>query len=221
MVKGARCATDTGWSGTVRDKPVAFLAQIEFWLGRGSFGASFTLPGTPPMFKYVAPLAAIGLFTAPASAQEAPPPSPLVSALAACRTIADEGARLACYDKASEALTGAAARGDIAVVDRDQVRKVRRSLFGFAVPKFPFFNRKDDKDDEPKEITSTVQGFAFVGNGRFRVVIGDSYGTWETTESAPLRDPKGGEKVTIKSGVMGSYFMQIGKQRWVRARRVR
>jgi hypothetical protein len=173
------------------------------------------------MFRYLAPLAAIGLVASPASAQQAPPPSPLVNALAACRAVTDEGARLACYDKASEALTGAAARGDIAVVDRDQVRKVRRSLFGFAVPKFPFFARKDEKDDEPQEISSTVQGFAFVGNGRFRVAIADSYGTWETTESAPLRDPKNGEKVTIKSGLMGSYFMQIGKQRWVRARRVR
>ena len=173
------------------------------------------------MFKFMVPLAAVGLFALPASAQQAPPPSPLVSALAACRAVTDEGARLACYDKASEALTGAAARGDIAVVDRDQVRKVRRSLFGFAVPKFPFFARKDDKDDEPKEITSTVQGFAFAGNGRFRVVIADNYGTWETTESAPLNDPKPGTKVTIKSGVMGSYFMQVGKQRWVRARRVR
>lgn len=173
------------------------------------------------MFRYLAPLAAFGLVASPASAQQAPPPSPLVNALAACRAVTDEGARLACYDKASDALTGAAARGDIAVVDRDQVRKVRRSLFGFAVPKFPFFARKDEKDDEPQEISSTVQGFAFVGNGRFRVAIADSYGTWETTESAPLRDPKNGEKVTIKSGLMGSYFMQIGKQRWVRARRVR
>ena len=173
------------------------------------------------MFRYLVPLAAVGLVASPAVAQEAPPPSPLVNALAACRSITDEGARLACYDKASEALTGAAARGDIAVVDREQVRKVRRSLFGFAVPKFPFFNRKDDKDDEPKEITSTVQGFGGAANGRFRVVIADNYGTWESTESAPLRDPKPGDKVTIKSGLMGSYFMQIGKQRWVRARRVR
>jgi hypothetical protein len=173
------------------------------------------------MFRYFAPIAAVGLVASSASAQEASPPSPLVSALAACRTITDEGARLACYDKTSEALTGAAARGDIAVVDRDQVRKVRRTLFGFAVPKFPFFNRKDDKDDEPKEITSTVQGVGFAENGRFRVVIADSYGTWETTESVPMRDPKNGDKVTIKSGAMGSYFMQIGKQRWVRARRVR
>lgn len=173
------------------------------------------------MFKYLAPIAAVGLFAPPASAQQAPPPSPLVGALAACRNLTDDAARLACYDKASEALTGAAARGDIAVVDRDQVRKVRRSLFGFAVPKFPFFDRKDDKDDEPKEIITSVQGFGGAGNGRFRVVLADSYGTWETTESAPLRDPKNGDKVTIKSGVMGSYFMQIGKQRWVRARRVR
>ena len=173
------------------------------------------------MFRYLAPIAAIGVLASPASAQDVPPPSPLVSALAACRAISDEGARLACYDKASEALTGAAARGDIAVVDREQARKVRRSLFGFAVPSFPFFAHKDDKEEEPKNITSTLRGFSSIGDGRYRVVIADGDAVWETTESASFRDPKQGEKVSIESGLMGSYFMQVGKQRWVRARRVR
>ena len=173
------------------------------------------------MRKYLIPFAAglLALLTSSASAQKAPPPSPLVGALAACRGLMDDAARLACYDKASEALTGAAARGDIAVVDRDQVRKVRRSLFGFAIPKFPFFGGKDD-NDEPKEITTTLQGFGSMGSGRFRVILADNYGVWETTESAPL-DPRNGDKVTVKPGVLGSYFMQISTQRWVRARRVR
>jgi hypothetical protein len=173
------------------------------------------------MLRYLTPLAGLAFIATTASAQNAPPPSPLVNALAACRSITDEAARLSCYDRASEALTGAAARGDIAVVDREQARKVSRSLFGFAVPKFPFFNRKDEKDDEPKGITSTLQGFSSIGNGRYRVVIAENNATRETTESMSLRDPKNGDKVTIETGAMGSYFMQIGKQRWVRARRVR
>ena len=175
------------------------------------------------MFRHFVPLIVISLIASPASAEDRQQPSPLINALAACRTISDGAARLACYDRASDALTGAAARGDIAVVDREQVRNVRRSLFGFAIPKFPFFSgRKDAKEEEEqKEITSTVQAFRSIGNNRYRVVIADNNAIWETTESMALRDAKTGEKVTITAGSIGSYFMQIGKQRWVRARRVR
>ena len=174
------------------------------------------------MLRYFTLLAAVALVASPASAKDEAQPSPLVNALGACRAITDETARLACYDRASDALTGAAARGEIAVVDREQVRNVRRSLFGFSVPKFPFFaGRKDDKEEEQKEITSTVQAFRSIGNNRYRVVIAADNAMWETTEAMPLRDAKTGDKVTITAGSIGSYFMQIGKQRWVRARRVR
>lgn len=161
--------------------------------------------------------------TSPSHATEPQSPSPLVGALQACQSISDAAEKLACFERASQALISAEAKGEVAVVHQEQVRKVRRSLFGFAVPKFPFFpKRADDKDDEePREIVSTLQSFNSIGNGRYRVGIAEASAIWETTESASLRDPKTGDKVTIESGALGSYFLQIGTQRWVRARRVR
>src|SRR5690606_15796466 len=68
---------------------------------------------------------------ASALAQTAPPErAATVQALADCRKLSEDSARLACYDKAVAALDQAEARGDIVVVDRDQARKVRRQAFG-------------------------------------------------------------------------------------------
>lgn len=159
----------------------------------------------------------------PSLARDREPAGPSnLRALEECQRIGEATARLACYDVAGPALTGAAKQGQLAVVDREQVRKVRRSLFGFSVPKFPFFDRRDKADDEPKEIVSTIQSFSAIGNGRYRMAIGDGSAVWETTESSmAINDPKRGEKVTITRAALGSYFLQIGSQRWVRARRIR
>jgi hypothetical protein len=166
-------------------------------------------------------LVAAAVTTSASGAKDTQPPSPLLSALQACHSIADAAQKLACFERASQALISAEENGEIAVVHQKQVQEVRRSLFGFSVPKFPFFSKKgNDADDEPREIISSLRSFNSIGNGRYRVGIADASAIWETTESAMLRDPKPGDKVTIKGGVMGSYFMQIGTQRWVRARRV-
>lgn len=175
------------------------------------------------MMKLIVSAAGLGvLLAAPASAQQQQP-SPLYNQLTACRAIADTQARLACFDDASAKLAEAVEKGNLAVIDREQVRKVRRSLFGFAVPKFPFFGDKDSEaeDDEPKEIITTMRAFASIGNGRYRVSIAEPQSVWETTESTSYVEPRTGAKVTIKGGVLGSYFMQVGSNRWARARRVR
>lgn len=170
----------------------------------------------------LATLVAATVAASPLGAAETKSPSPLIGALQACQSISDGAAKLNCLERASQALISAEAKGEIAVVHQEQVKKVRRSLFGFSVPKFPFFPKRDnDDDDEPREIVSTLRSFSSIGNGRYRVGIAEASAVWETTEGADLRDPKPGEKVTIKGGILGSYFMQIGTQRWVRARRVR
>jgi hypothetical protein len=153
----------------------------------------------------------------------APSSSPSVAALAACRATADPAARLACYDRAVPTLLGAASSGDLAIIDRQQAREVRRTLFGFAVPDLPFFKKRPGRaeDEAPKELVSTVRSFSSLGNDRFRFAITDGNALWESTESAQLRDPRQGEKVTIQRGAIGSFFAQFEGQRAVRVRRVR
>lgn len=147
----------------------------------------------------------------------------LVAAIQDCQKIGDNAQRLACYDRNVAALATAQARGDVSIVDRNQIQQVRRSLFGFSGVHIPFFGNSRDRDarDEPRELKSTLTSYRDIGNGFFRFSITEPQSTWESTEGSSFSDGRAGDKVTIQSGALGSYFVQIGNQRWVRARRIR
>ena len=165
---------------------------------------------------------ALAVCAAPAAAKErALPNSPLVAALANCQKIADGPARLACYDKAAAAIVTASNSGDIRVVDRESVRKARRSLFGFSLPSIPFFDSGDEKDAPPAKLDSTIVSFSSIGNGFYRFTIADEKAVWESTEAANVRDAKSGEPVTISRSKIGSYWAKIGNRRELRVRRIR
>ena len=165
--------------------------------------------------------AAIAAGQSAAVAKTAPAPSPLVTAIDACRQIADPTQRLACYDRAATALVDATRSGEVRVVDRGQVRQVRRSLFGYSMPKLPFFAGDDSAADSPDELETTIKSAREIGYGRYRIVLTEGDAVWETTEdSISLREPKAGQKISIRRGPMGSYFVRINGQRSVKGRRV-
>ena len=144
-----------------------------------------------------------------------------MDALIGCRAQADPQARLRCYDAAAEALASATASGSVVVVDREEIRKARRSLFGFSVPKLPFFNGDKSQDDEQEEIIAQVASARSLGNGKWQVDLGTA-GIWHTTESSAYpATPKPGDTVKIRSGILGSYFITVGKGRTVKGIRVR
>ena len=167
------------------------------------------------------PIVAIALLAGAASAKDPPKQSPLVAALEACRAITDPTERLACYDKEAGALLTATQTGAVAVVDKSEVRKARKSLFGFAMPKIPFFSGDDSADEVSDTLESTVKQANGIGYGKFRITIAEGDAVWETTESyATMRDPRAGDKISIKRGPLGSYMLRIGKNRGVKGRRV-
>jgi len=66
----------------------------------------------------------------PAFAQETAPQRPeVLNRLTACRSVTAAAERLACYDRQVAALEAAEAAREIAVVDRQQIRRPRRSRF--------------------------------------------------------------------------------------------
>ena len=166
-------------------------------------------------------IAATATGQSPAAAKTAPTPSPLVIAIEACRKIADPTQRLACYDRAAPALVDAARTGEVRVVDRGQVRQVRRSLFGYSMPKLPFFSGDDSATDTPDELATTIKSVRDIGYGKYRIVLTEGDAVWETTEaSISVSEPKAGQKISIRRGPMGSYFVRINGQRSVKGRRV-
>lgn len=171
----------------------------------------------------VATTAGLLLATAPAAAKDKdkPAPSPLVTAIERCRQIVDPTQRLACYDSAAGALVQAANTGTVAIVDQGEIRKARRSLFGFTLPKIPFFSGDSTSEEAQRQLDSTITSVRALNNGYFRIVIADNNAVWETTDSSISFDPpRAGQKITILRGPLGSYFLRIDGQVGVRGRRV-
>jgi len=166
-------------------------------------------------------LAALAALSTATLAKDPPKTSPLVSALQACRAVTDPTERLACYDKEAGALLDATQKGDIAVVDKSEVRKARKSLFGFSMPKIPFFSGDDTADAVSDTLESTVKTANGIGYGKFRIIIAEGNAVWETTETyATMHDPRAGDKIVIKRGSLGSYLLKIGSNRSVKGKRV-
>lgn len=171
--------------------------------------------------KKLLPIVAIALLAGPALAKDPPKQSPLVGALEACRAMTDPTQRLACYDKEAGALLAAAQTGDVAVVDKTEVRKARKSLFGFAMPNLPFFSGDDSANEVSDTLESTITKAGGIGYGKFRITIAEGNAVWETTETyGTMRDPRPGDKISIKRGPLGSYMLRIGNGRGVKGRRV-
>ena len=126
-----------------------------------------------------------------------------------------------CFDRTSGALVDAARKGDVQVVDRAQMREARRSLFGFSMPKLPFFSGDRSVEDDQDELATTITSVRAIGHGRFRIAIAQGNAVWETLESPmSLSDPKRGQKIVIKRGTLGSYILRIDGQRGVKGKRV-
>lgn len=165
-------------------------------------------------------------FTAPAAAQSSPtssaPQSRHLTAIEACRAIGADSARLACFDREAAALVSASRSGELSVVNRADMRTARRSLFGFALPKLPFFAGDKSADEVPDLLESTISSARAIANGRYRVQIAAGDAVWETTEASNrLSAPRVGEKIVISKGALGSYFLRFDGQNGVKGRRVR
>jgi hypothetical protein len=160
------------------------------------------------------------LLTGPVLAADEPPAA--IRALGTCRAVTDNAARLACYDKEAAALLQSVEKKETVVLDKQEVRKTKRSLFGFTLPKLPFFGGGKDEDAkeeaEFQQIEVPIKTVRNIGYGRFRFTL-DEGATWETTEGINAF-PKPGETVVIKKGLMGGYFIRFKGNRAVKGMRV-
>ncbi|WP_419814258.1 hypothetical protein [Glacieibacterium sp.] len=141
-----------------------------------------------------------------------------------CRAIGAPDARLACFDKAAASLEAAVAARDVRIVDRQEIGRVKRSLFGFALPRVALFDGGDRKTgrDEPDftEIDTTIASARRVENDRIELQLADEDARWRTTEPMSFT-PRNGAKIHIRKGALGNYFLSIAGERTVRGMRVR
>jgi hypothetical protein len=184
----------------------------------------FDMPRPIGLSAFAAALVVLAGAT-PAVAKDKPAPpaaSPLVTAIDRCRQIPDPTQRLACYDAAAGALVTATTSGEVSIVDRNDVRKVRHSLFGFSLPKVPFFSGDTTANEAQEKLDSTITSVHQLSNGHYEIVIADNNAVWQTTDSGDVswEPPHVGQKIEILRAALGSYFLRINGQNGVRGKRV-
>lgn len=153
---------------------------------------------------------------APASAQEAD----YLAELKACRSIEDEDDRLECYDSKVGAMVSASDAGDMRIVDREDVRRTRRQLFGFTVPDLDILEG-DEQDKESSEmLETTVTSARQLTNKSWRFTTAEN-AVWEINNApARLRSINAGDKVIFKEASLGFYFIRINGQMGVKGKRI-
>ncbi|MGF7150706.1 hypothetical protein FHS96_004364 [Sphingomonas zeicaulis] len=163
-------------------------------------------------------LIACATLSSPAVAEDSAKPSPLIDVMARCRAITDVAERAACYDGAWDALTEARDRKEVVILDREDMRRTRRGLFGFGTVRLPFFGNGDDEKETPKKIESKITSVSQTGFGRWRIVIEDG-AVWETTENIANFVPRKSQSIVITRGAVTNYFVKVGGGRLIPARR--
>jgi hypothetical protein len=143
-----------------------------------------------------------------------------IQQLMACRAMTDSAQRLACFDRESAAFQQAVAAKDLVFVDRERAKATRRSLFGFSMPSFGGLFGDDEDEDAIKQIESTVASAGRNGDGGWTISLADKT-TWTQTNDAVLGlSPKTGQKVVVKRGVMGTYYLSVNGQPGIKVKRV-
>jgi len=185
----------------------------------------FNIMVRPPMYR-IARLACMALcviFACPALAKEAEHARPeSFQKLLDCRSIADNAARLTCFDDQAAKLDQAEANKQLIIVDREQVKQARRGLFGLSLPDLGglFGGKGGETDaDELSEISSTITSVRSIGYGNWLIVLEDG-AKWQQVGGELALSPKPGQPVQIRKASLGSYFAKINKQPAIRVARV-
>lgn len=144
--------------------------------------------------------------------------SRLVGDVAACRTITADAERLACFDRTVAAFETARAGNQLKVVDREDIKKTRRSLFGLSLPRLNLFGGGEDDEPEIKEIDATIRSVREMPYGLWIIGLDDG-SNWQFTEQI-TQQPKVGDPITIKRGALGSYFGIVKKRAALKMKRI-
>lgn len=141
-----------------------------------------------------------------------------VQQLLACRAIPDQSQRLTCYDRNTDVLRQALATKEVVMLDKQRAVATKRRLFGFSVPEFGGLFGGADPD--VKEISSSVVRVTKDPYGELIISLADG-STWYQTDDQPLGlPPERGDKVVVRRGSFGAFFLRVNGQPGIRVKRV-
>ncbi|MDX3909914.1 MAG: hypothetical protein QHC67_08850 [Sphingobium sp.] len=161
--------------------------------------------------------------TAQAAPQQQKPRPAIFTELLKCRGITNEQERLTCFDRQVAAMESAAQRDEVVVLDKGELIKTRKTLFGFSFPKLPFLGGNEDSGEETKgegfdHIVAKIASVKSLGHGKWQIGLEDG-AQWATTEQIVVRDPEVGQTIEVKRAAMGSFMGKIEGGRAIRMKR--
>ncbi|QNE32283.1 hypothetical protein F1C10_10210 [Sphingomonas sp. NBWT7] len=135
-------------------------------------------------------------------------PAPLAE-LARCRAISDAGARLACFDKAADAIDAAQTAGTL--LPRTEPERPRRLGLGDPVQTGPLptrAERADQERDTVREINDTVASYRPAsGRGMWYIRLANGQ-LWRTLGGLQV-EPRVGGTVRIRTTATGGFRLSI------------
>ena len=173
------------------------------------------------MRPYLVLAAGAAICALPASAQQQTSERPqALTRVLDCRTIQSPAERLACFDREVAAMQAAEASRELVVVDRQQLRRTRRSLFGLTLPSLGLFADDNDDPEIVNEITGTVRTVSQNAYRRYTFTLEDGQ-RWAQIDGTDLGiEPRRGDPIRIRRAAMGSYLANVRGQIAMRVRRL-
>ena len=162
--------------------------------------------------------AALSFGTASVSAQDEKSAEGYVDNLKACQSIANDAERLSCYDSAVGRVVAATDQGEVQIVNKEDIRKTRRGLFGFSLPKIDLFGGDDDEEDLLQSVITDVR---IQGRNTVFLTIEEGNAVWRIPSAdRRVMRTRPGDTVEFKKASLGSYFIRINGRNGVKGRRV-
>jgi hypothetical protein len=163
--------------------------------------------------------AAISLAVLPALAEDVS-----TSDVYACKDIAADADRLACYDAAVGRLKAAEEAGEVKTFTRKEVEEVKRDSFGFSIPSLPklAFGSKDGSGNSASEdLTEVTFPVKSVSGSRGALIVTLENGqVWQQTDSKSI-SPLKKKEARIYQAALGSYKMKLDGGLAFRVERIR
>jgi hypothetical protein len=143
-----------------------------------------------------------------------------------CGSIADNAARLTCFDSARSALKSAIDAREVIIVSRSDAQATRKSLFGFSLPRINLFGGDDAKrtplarSEEVNKVESVITKVRPGGGYGLHLLTLQSGAVWQTIEADRNFFPASGQPIVIERGLIGNYNAKIANGKAFRVKRV-
>jgi hypothetical protein len=140
-----------------------------------------------------------------------------------CSTVVEDRARLKCYDEQAARQKKAAAAASPAPAAASKPARATSPSSDFGLNEEALRKRQaasnPDTPKDPEQLVARVAAVAKKPRGEFRITLDDGQ-VWEETQHSSSSIPPGvGDTVTIKRGLLGSYFLERGAGLALRVKR--